>query len=109
VNIRIFITCLTLFVLTGYSVRYDAFNDELVAVNERVKGQFVVDKYLVKSFTVDVPGLGLQNFRKLVLNEFGQKERYFEVLYDYSLSGIPRIVSWLDLENYFLLNNSHGK
>jgi hypothetical protein len=172
---------------TGYSVRYDAFNDELVAVNGRVKGQFVVDKYLVKSFTVDVPGLGLQNFRKLMLNEFGQKEHYFEVLYDgkvalmshtsitehktnayrnkkgelddreyrlekqyflllpdhgfrsispgrkailnlfperkkeirqifrrnriddYSLHGIPRIVSLLDQENFFLLNNSHGK
>jgi hypothetical protein len=67
---------------TGYSLRYDAFNDELVAVNVRVKGLFVVDKYSVKSFTVDVPGLGLQNFRKLALNEFGQKERYFEVLYD---------------------------
>jgi hypothetical protein len=67
---------------TGYSLRYDAFNDELVAVNIRVKGIFVVDKFSVKSFTVDVPGFGLQNFRKLLLNEFGQNEHYFEVLYD---------------------------
>jgi hypothetical protein len=67
---------------SGYSLRYDAFNDELMAVNVRVKGLFVVDKSLVKSFTVEVPGWGVQVFRKLELKEFGQKERFFEVLYE---------------------------
>lgn len=66
----------------GISLRYDAFNDELVAYNTHVKGLFVVDKPTVRSFFVEIPGAGTQHFRRASLDEFGKREHYFEVLYE---------------------------
>lgn len=64
------------------SLRYDAFNDELVAYNTRVKGLFVVDKYTVSSFNIDIPGKGKQYFKKASFDMMGRREHYFEVLYE---------------------------
>jgi hypothetical protein len=76
---------------SGYNLRYDAFNDELVALNTRVKGLFTADKYLVKSFTVIEPGSGPQTFRKMKLDEFQQKEQFFKVLYEGKVLLISRV------------------
>jgi len=76
---------------SGYNLRYDAFNDELVALNTRVKGLFSVDKYLVTAFTVDVPGEGSQTFRKLQLDEFQKQEHFFQVLYEGKVTLLSRI------------------
>jgi hypothetical protein len=67
---------------TGISLRYDAFNDELVAYNPSVKGLFKVDKYIVRSFFVEVPGAGNQHFKRASLDEFSKREHFFEVLYE---------------------------
>lgn len=75
---------------TGISLRYDAFNDELVAYNPSVKGLFVVDKPIVRSFFIEVPGVGTQHFRRASLDEFSKREHYFEVLYEGSVTLMRR-------------------
>ncbi len=89
------------------SLRYDAFNDELVAYNTHVKGLFVVDKYTVSTFTVDVPGKGKQIFRKASLDLMGKREHYFEVLYEggVTLMRRNRIVE----RKVSLYKNKYGK
>jgi hypothetical protein len=67
-------------------LRYDAFNDELVAYNSTVKGLFVVDKFSVDAFTVKTPHNGTQYFRRMSLAELDNKEHYFEIIYSGKVS-----------------------
>jgi hypothetical protein len=62
-------------------LRYDAFNDELVVYNSKVLGLFVVDKYSVSGFEVEIPQTSGQLFKKLYLPEFSTKEHYLQVHY----------------------------
>jgi len=75
---------------SGYNLRYDAYNDELVALNTRVKGLFVVDKSLIQAFTIEVPGVKPRLYRKIRLDEFQQKEHFFEVLYEGGVTLVSR-------------------
>jgi hypothetical protein len=63
-------------------LRYEAFNDQVIAYNENVKGLFIPDKFTVHAFTIELPDGTLQHYRKLSPDEFGHRERYFEVIHE---------------------------
>ena len=67
---------------TDFKLRYDALNDAVVAYNPKVKGFFVVDKYLVSSFKIDVPMTSGEYYRRMTLPEFSAKEHFFQVLHE---------------------------
>lgn len=77
-------------IYAGIRMRYDAFNDELVAYNENIKGLFVVDDFRVSEFTIRNPQAGDQLFRRLSVMAMGQKERYYEVLYEGNITLLRR-------------------
>jgi hypothetical protein len=67
---------------TGLKLRYDAYNDQLVVHNERVNGLFIIDKYTVRSFHVQVSPGEIQYFRKISLEGTDQSGQYMQVLYN---------------------------
>lgn len=68
--------------IEGYDLRYDAFHDELVAFNNRVNGMFVVDRQQVAGFTLEFPGAGSGEFRKLSPRGTSGRENYYEVIHE---------------------------
>ncbi len=70
----------------GLRLRYDALHDELVAFNDRVNGLYVVDKYRVASFTVTGNDGMTSQFRKFSPEGSQEKEKYYEVLYEGSVT-----------------------
>ncbi len=75
----------------GYSLRYDAFRDELTAFNPRVNGMFVVDRQLVDGFTIEVPGAPASHFIRLTPPAGNGRDSYFEVLHEGEVRLLCRI------------------
>lgn len=65
----------------GLKLRFQAFDNELVAYNNNLRNLFVVDKEKVKSFTVKTPEKN-QKFVKYYFEGFPKGDRYFELLYE---------------------------
>ena len=91
----------------GIRLRYDAFNDELIAYNENIKGLFVVDKFRVNEFTIRHPRSGDQVFRRLPLTAMGQKEHYYQVLYEGNITLLRR--NRIIEKKTSLYKNKYGK
>lgn len=72
-------------IFKGIEVRYLAYGDELVAYNDKNNSLFIVDKDIVKQFSI----IQLSNegeakerkFIKLFYDGMNERERYFEELY----------------------------
>lgn len=65
----------------GLRMNYDAFSDELVVINEKTSGMFIIDKSTVSSFTVMTHGEQPDEFRKMRLSDTGEQKEYVQILY----------------------------
>ncbi|HKI87799.1 MAG TPA: hypothetical protein VKA38_02145 [Draconibacterium sp.] len=61
-------------------MRYQAHDDELIVYNNNLRTLFIIDKEIVKSFTVQV-GTKVIRFEKLYFDGFQKGDRYFQDLY----------------------------
>lgn len=68
-------------VFDNIKVRYLAFGDELIAYNDRIRALFIVDKDVVKEFSINGANQSVREFVKLYFNGPNEGARFFEKLY----------------------------
>ncbi len=72
-------------IFDNVKVRYLAFGDELIAYNDKIRSLYIVDKNIVKQFTIQAISnngdIKDQKFIKLFYDRIAGGDRYFEELY----------------------------
>jgi len=74
----------------GLRMNYDAFSDQLVVINEKTSGLFIIDKFTVRSFTVMIRGEQQNVFRKMTLSDTGEPEEFVRILWSGSVELLCR-------------------